>query len=125
VIADQKRLLGGAGEKSATEAAATIELKSRTRVRERRRSPQAFPAERPGSADGDVSPPPVTGKRGGQLDDAISAIDGRSVLFARDACRACEQRLAGRCRKRRRVRRVAGALSQCPATGRLTTTRCR
>jgi len=54
VIADQKRLLGGAGEKSATEAAATIELKSRTRVRERRRSPQAFPAERPGSADGDV-----------------------------------------------------------------------
>jgi hypothetical protein len=34
VIADQKRLLGGAGEKSATEAAATIELKSRIRVRE-------------------------------------------------------------------------------------------
>ncbi|MEO6744443.1 MAG: M1 family metallopeptidase [Caldimonas sp.] len=34
LIADQKRLLGDAGEKAATEAAAAIELKSRIRVRE-------------------------------------------------------------------------------------------
>ncbi len=34
LIADQKRLLGNAGEKAAKEAAATIELKSRIRLRE-------------------------------------------------------------------------------------------
>jgi hypothetical protein len=34
LIADQKRLLGNAGEKAANETAAAIELKSRIRARE-------------------------------------------------------------------------------------------